>query len=159
MKIEDIPPSDPFSKALNDSILLLSYRGRSRLELERRLLQKGYDEETVCSVIRYLQERQFIDDQKVARSIASFLIEHRRYGNERIRMELRKRGIERDAVDKVLDELKGDIDWRKQALIALRKRFKKGLSGLREKKRAYDYLLRKGFDIEVINYAINNFDT
>lgn len=158
MKIEDISTSDPFSKALNDSILLLSYRGRSRLELERKLLQKGYDKETVCSVIRYLQERQFIDDEKVARSIASFLIEHRRYGNERVRMELRRRGIERDVADKVLDELK-DVDWRKQALIALSKRFKKGLSGPKEKKRAYDYLLRRGFDIEVINYAINNFNT
>ncbi len=159
MKIENIRTTDPFAKALKDSILLLSYRGRSRMELEKRLLQRGYDEGTVRSVIRYLQERQFIDDQRVARGIASFLIEHRRYGNERIRMELKKRGIEKDLVDKVLDELKGDVDWRKQALLALRKRFKKRLSGLKEKKRAYDYLLRRGFDIEVINYAINNFNT
>lgn len=150
--------NDSFSSALSYAIILLSYRARSSAELERRLLKRGYDRETAFSVIMHLREKQLIDDEKMARDVAFYLLEHKRYGVERIRMELNKRGIDRNLVDKVTGELMDDIDWKKHAISALRKRFKEGIHGLKERKKAFEYLLRRGFDIDVINYAIKNFD-
>ena len=74
----------------------------SRKELEKKLTDKGYDEEDAAYCAAWLAERGLIDDAGYAAAVARHY-SAKGYGPGRIRSELSRRGIGRDMWDEVLD--------------------------------------------------------
>ena len=88
----------------------LEYISRRRMsckELERKMLDKGYEEETVAYCVNWLLENRFLNDE----SYAGAVVRHyagKGYGPGRIRAELSRRGIERELWDTAMDEFPED---------------------------------------------------
>ena len=70
----------------------LSRRAMSRKELEKKLTDKGYDEEDAACCAAWLSERGLIDDASYAAAVARHY-SAKGYGPGRIRSELSRRGI------------------------------------------------------------------
>ena len=88
----------------------LEYISRRRMscrELEKKMLDKGYDEDTAAYCVSWLLENRFLDDE----SYAGAIVRHysaKGYGPGRIRMELSRRGIDRELWETAFEELPED---------------------------------------------------
>ena len=88
----------------------LEYISRRRMsckEIERKMLDKGYDEDTAAYCVQWLLENRFLNDE----SYAGAIVRHyaaKGYGPGRIRMELNRRGIDRELWDSAFEELPED---------------------------------------------------
>lgn len=89
---------DPYQMAIR----LLSYRWRSETELRDRLTQKGIDPTEIELTIGRLSEEGWIDDERFAREYVRSRA--RRHGRRRIGMDLRRLGVDDEAVSRALSE-------------------------------------------------------
>ena len=93
--------------ALAYALLLLRYRSRSRRELERRLLSKGYSRDEVEEVLERLDDMGYIDDVEMARDYVRAGVE-RGWSRIRIIRGLRERGVEEGAISEAMEEYDED---------------------------------------------------
>jgi len=88
----------------------LEYISRRRMscrELEKKMLDKGHDEETAAYCVDWLLQNGFLNDE----SYAGAVVRHyaaKGYGPGRIRAELSRRGIDRELWDTAFEEMPGD---------------------------------------------------
>ena len=75
---------------------------KSRSQLKRILLNKGYPEDEVDNAIAKLEERKIIDDEKYAFSVLDYLSNKKKYGINRVRQYLIKKGVSKDIIEGVI---------------------------------------------------------
>lgn len=81
---------------------LLARRTHFSTELEVKLRQRGFDEQTVEQVIGGLERDALIDDYQAGVEFVETRLRRKPLGPLRVRAELARRGLERDLVDRVL---------------------------------------------------------
>jgi len=153
MKIE--PTS--LAQAKNFAYKLLSYREHSTKELEDKLIRKGFEKEVSSKVINALKSLKLLDDWRFAKAFAENRIKYKPSGLALIRSELRSKGVDREAIDSIISDIKKNYNEYEVAYnIASNKakRFNK-ISSIKAKQRLYDYLLRRRFDKDVIYDVLN----
>jgi regulatory protein len=142
------PEPTPVQRALG----LLTRREHSRLELARKLQQRGLEREEATSVIDRLADAGWQDDTRFAES----LVRNRAssgYGPAYIRAELGTHGLGSEAIAEAMDGFEGD--WTENARELVRRRHPQALQGDRDAQRkAADFLLRRGFGMEQVRAAI-----
>lgn len=149
--MEDISPY--FDKILK----FLSFRARSEYEINFYMLRKGWDEEVRSKILTKLKDLHFIDDEVFARQ----WIEHRTHGRPKgrslVKMELVKKGIDKEIIDRLLSEERGSV---KEAVLAEkfgRKKMEKfkNLPFIDAKKKLYSALMMAGFNGEIVKEVID----
>ena len=95
------------SIAREKALEYISRRRMSCKELEKKLLDKGYDEETAEYCVSWLLEQGFLNDENYAGAVVRHYAA-KGYGPGRIRAELSRRGIERELWDGALEEMPED---------------------------------------------------
>lgn len=131
---------------------LLARREHSRLELERKLRQRGMDSADLVPVLDELAAAGLQSDARFAEHYARSRAE-RGYGPLRIRAELQERGIGSAGIAAALATLEGD--WTGQARLAREKRFGPNRpADLKERARQTRFLLQRGFSQEQIRQAL-----
>jgi regulatory protein len=130
----------PVQRALG----LLTRREHSRRELERKLTSRGVAAEEARAAVERLAGEGWQDDRR----FAELLVRSRAgngYGPLRIRAELATHGLDREAIAAAMDTFDGD--WTETARDLVRRRFGPGgLSDLEGRRKAADFLIRRGFD-------------
>ena len=96
-----------YPEALNRAVGLLAVRARSRQEIQRRLLERGYLPDTVELVLFKLEKEDLQDDASFAQAWAENRAA-RGMGKARLRQELRMKGVESDVADSALESLDDD---------------------------------------------------
>ena len=105
------PRGSAHDRALN----LLSFRDRSRRELERRLLQAGYEGDEVADALAALERSGLVDDVRFARSVVEQEAGRRLSGRRAVASALAARGVDRDAARAALDGLADPAEERRRA--------------------------------------------
>lgn len=150
--------TDSRNDAKRYAFRLLGYRGRSENELRERLLRKGFSEDAVSRTLAYLTEARFINDGALALDLKRQAVEQKKLGYRAARSFMERRGLRRDLVESTLgyDE---DVELG-NARTLLDKKLKSigNYVTAKERKRLYDYLLRKGFSSSVINKALRDVE-
>jgi regulatory protein len=147
--------SEAFQKARDYALLLLKFRLRSERELFCRLKQKRFDPRVIKEAISFLKDKGFLDDAEFARSWISSRAK-KPLGPRRLRQELRLKGVDKEIVDTELSRLNQDYPQQEIVARIARTRFEKlrGLEPDKAKRRIYEYFLRRGFSIDVIQDAL-----
>ncbi|MEJ7747203.1 MAG: recombination regulator RecX [Luteimonas sp.] len=138
----------PIQRALG----LLTRREHSRKELARKLAARGVEPGDAQAAIEKLAGNGWQDDGRFAASLLRARAGHG-YGPIRIRAELTLHGLDREAVEAVLDTFDGD--WAQNARDVVRRRFGEQVfsdRGLQRK--AADFLFRRGFASEHVRAAM-----
>jgi regulatory protein len=120
-------------------------RWRSREELRRRLTRLGYPAEEVEAALTDLEAVGLVDDTRFAREMVKDQAARRMAGDRAIRSVLFQRGVDRDQIDRAVEEA-GDEADRAAALaerLASRLRDRDALTAQR---RIMGQLLRRGYD-------------
>ena len=140
---------DLVKEAVSYALRLISFRLRTRGELESRLKRRGYPEEVVEEVLERLEESSLLNEEEFAREFARSKLGSLWHPNL-IRKELLFRGIPKEVVEKILQEIDVDelLERAKEKAQSLSKRY--GKSDARAKRRIFSYFMRRGFPPEII---------
>jgi regulatory protein len=142
-------------KAMDASFNLLSYRARSRREIETRLKRKGVSETVVSETTRRLAELGLLDDLKFAEAFARDRLEFARKGKRVIYAELRRKGVPKPVVEQVLART-ADEDSAASAVLEKVARRYAGLEPRERYRKLHGLLLRRGFSFETIEHVLRD---
>lgn len=109
--------SYPF--AMEKAVALLAMRSRTQQEIADALRKNAYPERTIARVMARLDEAGYINDTDFAEQWAASRAT-KGMGARRIRMELRQKGVDSEAIDEALSAIDHD-DMLSGALKAARK--------------------------------------
>jgi regulatory protein len=131
---------------------LLAVRARSRRELERRLLQAGFEAEEVNDVLERLERVGLIDDEAFARQVAEHAFGVKRAGKRAVTGTLMAAGVPPDVIEATLADA-GDEDERADALARSRASRLGSVEPVKAFSRLTSLLVRRGYSPEVARQA------
>ena len=144
-------PKDP--KSCHERALgLLSVRARSRRELERRLLQAGFEADEVADVLERLERVGLVDDEAFARQVAEHAFGVKRSGRRAVVGILMAAGVARDIIEATVSDA-GDEDERADALARSRASRLGSIDPAKAFSRLTSLLVRRGYGPEVARQA------
>lgn len=133
------------------AIKMITYRKRTKKEVENKLQEKGIDEESIENVIRKLEQDGYIDDYMYATKLIKKMKEQNK-SKKQIEVEFTIKGLTDDKIRALLDEYNFDEVALKKLF---EKRFKdKDLTDEKSRIKAYNFFRNKGFDYETISKYI-----
>ena len=143
----------PKNKALLYALKLLSMRMHSEKELVNKLYAKKFSTAEIKDLVAKLKEKKLIDDSAFVRTYSDQL-RYKAIGDVRIKFQLKRKGIKDKTIEEHFDK-EAPIDQKKRALDLAQLKLRPGREkNPKEKKRIYDFLVRKGFDYEVCRDVI-----
>ena len=132
----------------------LARREYAHVELQRRLLGKGYSNATIDATLERLRELDLQSDERFTESYIRARAT-RGYGPLRIRAELGERGVSRELIAAMLDL--NDQQWQQRATDALLKRYPDAPPDHRERTRRERFLRYRGFVQQHVTAAMNQY--
>ena len=146
----------PLQKARNYAFLLLKFRLRSEKEILQRLKKKKFDEGIIQETLSFLKEKGFVDDCYFTKVWIESRIK-RPLGLRRIRAELQLKGIAGEIIDSQLEEVKKEYSEEDLVfeLAKVRIHKLKSIDPQKAKRRTLEYLLRRGFSLDIVLDALN----
>jgi regulatory protein len=143
------------ARAGNVAIHQLARRGMSRWELEQVLAKREVDEATAIAELDRLESIGLVDDAALAVSLVYAMHTRKGAGRSAIEHELRRRHLDDDVIADAMAEIDGDDELeRATELAVLRARQMRSLEYEVAARRLGGYLVRKGYDGEVIRSAV-----
>lgn len=144
--------SYPF--AMEKAIALLAMRPRTQQEIADALRKNAYPERTIARVMARLDEAGYINDADFAEQWAASRT-HKGMGVRRIRMELRRKGVDGDAIDDALSAIDED-DLFSGALKAARKAASgKDVADPKDRQKILAALARRGYGYSEARQALD----
>ena len=139
------------SKEIKDrAFRILEMRDHSAYELKSKLIQKGEAPDETEECVAWLEEMGVIDDGRYAAAVVRRYVA-KGYGAGRVRMELSRRGIDRELWDDAFEEMPEE----KEALDKMVQAKLQTLPDRKELKKFTDKLLRRGFSWDEIKEALD----
>lgn len=139
----------------------IAFRMRSEFEVFRRLKREGLDEADIATVIDRLKRMDLVDDQAFAGAYARDQILGRKRGPVRVRRGLISLGVDRELAESAVAGVTADHDIYSQALDLGRKRWNtlgRIADVRRRRKRVYDYLARRGYELDEIRAVLDQLE-
>ena len=132
---------------------ILLYRMRSEKELYDKLIEKGYPEEECADALEYVKHFGYVNDAEYARQYVYSRCGTR--GRLLLKKELRDKGIDDELIEAALEELPESHE----VLLSLLEKKYGEPHELDEKefRRAYSFLLRKGFNTSAVIAALKEY--
>lgn len=141
---------------------LFSIRQRSEKEIRDYLRNLSFkrgvkdrdeiSELVIERLIEKLKQKGMIDDAQFARDWVNARRKSKHKGKIALKAELFHKGVDREIIEAVISHQSSDISEEQIAEQALERKVKtwKDLEPLEFKKKAYDFLLRRGFEYSVV---------
>ncbi len=149
---EEILPLRAKKRAMN----LLQKREYTTAALREKLRDGEYPETCIEEALAYVESYGYVDDMRYTRDFITYNLD--RKSRTRIEQDLMRKGIRKDTVRAVFEELEeqGTVQDEATMIRSLlnKKKYDAGTADGREKQRMYAFLYRKGFHSEAINKAL-----
>ncbi len=131
---------------------LLSRRDHSKKELKDKALQKGFLSTQIEGILNELSEKGYINNLEFAASFTRDKFRFNKWGVNKIRAELRKKGIQEKEISSALSQIDTSIQSEciQELIVKHKARFLRVIPEKRRKK-VFDFLLRKGYDSSIIS--------
>lgn len=154
-------PGDCYLAALR----LLTGQDYTCAALRRKLQMKRFSAEEAQQAVERLTSEGYLQDQRYAERFVAAARQNGRYVGYRLRQELRRRGVDAELVDQVLQAVPDDGDDLMRARKLIERRyigFNPQEADERQRRRIAGFLQRRGFPSGVVmtllNRASNSFE-
>ena len=149
-------------KVRTRAITYLSRREYSRVELRKKVLfslrnfecENDLGSSITDEVLDDLAQHNWQSDVRVAASVAK--VKGERYGNARVKHELKQQGLDSELITEALEQLSSTE--LKRAHDVWLKKFGQPPADLKEKAKQIRFMASRGFGFDVINKVIKNAD-
>lgn len=146
-KIRQLQEADEKEVAYQKALNYLSYRSRSEREVSDNLRKHKFPNDLIQDVIDRLRRNQLVDDHDFARIWVENRSDFRPRGRRALSVELHRKGIQKDIIDEVLQDLDED-ELAFQAAIKQSRKYQ-GLDWEGFRKKMVAFLARRGFSYGV----------
>jgi regulatory protein len=144
------PTLTPQQRALG----LLVRREHSRKELARKLTARGIEVDEARAAVERMTAEGWQDDARFAEQLVRSRANNG-HGPLRVRAELGTHGLDREAIAAAFEAYDGD--WTDNARDLVRRRFPTGVDDPVARRKAAEFLIRRGFTADQIR-AATRFD-
>ena len=127
---------------------LLSMRPHSEKELEKKLREKGFPAVVIKEALEKLYDLKYLDDASFAVQWARNLAINKLWGDKKIFVNLREKGVEAELISAAVEEARREISEEEAIAFLIKKkasRKKLDILDLKEKKRIFQSLMGRGF--------------
>ncbi|MDR3090858.1 MAG: regulatory protein RecX [Clostridiales bacterium] len=147
-------------KANAAAMRYLSYRDRSEGETRLYLSEKGFGEDVINKLIRFLRKYKYLDDAAFASRYAADSFNLKGFGNRKIAFELARKGVRRELIAPAIEEALESVDLQEVITKILRRRGfgAEDKEDRDERYKAVSYLTGRGFLREDIRSALEEYD-
>ncbi len=154
--IQRVKLEDLFQTAKQRALHFLSYRPRSEREIRDKLKNEKFEENIIVRVVENLKQNRLINDLEFGKMFARDSMMRKPLGKMVMKQKLFQKGIQRDAIEKILQEIYDEQDEHGIALALAEKRLPrlKNLDEIKQKQRISSYLAGRGFNWETIHNVI-----
>jgi regulatory protein len=136
------------------SMHALTRRGMSRWELEKALLSREIDEQTVAAELDRLEAVGLLDDAALAETLVRTQHERKGLGRGALTAELRRRHIDQEHIDAALEQVDDDDEQSRATELAMKRASQLSSYDLETAKRRLSaFLMRKGYSSSVVRAA------
>ena len=164
---QDIHCGDPFGEEEQDALLLavklipatekayqyLGYGDLSRKKLYEKLTRFGIEPQVADATCDKMEQKGFINDEALAYKLAEKFAQTKHWGPRRILPEIIQKGIAADLARDAVDGL--ETDFLASAQYHLQTKYRRcDLADRKERDRAFQGLVRLGFDFETARAAL-----
>jgi regulatory protein len=155
--VDGVLLADERVRAKAGALRFLSHRPMTTDEVRRKLLDREFSERTAERVIADLSRVGLLDDRAFASSFVRTRLIQRPCSKRMLIMELKHKGIGEAAAAEAVDEAYGPESEEAVAgeLFRAKMASLKGEDARKARKKAVDFLFRRGFDWELIRSAMD----
>ncbi|MCW8092861.1 regulatory protein RecX [Alteromonas sp. ASW11-130] len=141
-------------KLIESTTRLLARREHSVTELVQKLASKGFELDSIYSVVEEFKQADIQSDRRFAESRVRHAA-NKGIGPNRVKTELSQHKIDETLVFEAFKE--AEIDWFELAKTVHAKKYKGDISdSFKEQQKQRQFLQYRGFTFEQIQYAIEN---
>jgi regulatory protein len=139
----------------------LSYKPRSKKEIEKKLTVLKLSENSIKEVINWLESIRYLNDDHYSKIFIENKTVRKPIGRRLLIQKLLQSGIEKEIIEKnILELYSGEKEL--TAAISVLKKYSKKVKAKNEnekKRKCFQYLLSRGFEYGVVTEAIKEFET
>ena len=146
--------------AFNSAMFSLDMRDHSEREIRQKLSRK-YDEKSVDTAVEKLIDLGLVNDRRYAELLTRELFERKRYGKNRVRSELYRKGIASEIVNEVLEEYENENEPDNVQTIVdiIEKKYYNKLIDEKSRQKVVAALVRLGYSFSDIRQAMREFSS
>ncbi|HSR04329.1 MAG TPA: recombination regulator RecX [Proteiniclasticum sp.] len=152
----ELAKEDEYMKAKDAALRYIERSLKTIHEIEKKLREKEYSEETISRVIAFMDEYKLVDDDKYAEIF--FKEKLRTRGVKKARFELSSKGIPKETMEKALETLSSSSVEEDSCLKLAEKKYaqlvKRETDPYKLKNKLYTFLMGKGYSYELINSTL-----
>ena len=156
--VEYIQNSLIYIKAQDTALHYIGYKMRTVKEIRMKLAEKEFSEDVMERVIEFLEKYGYADDREYCRKYIREKLRMKPKSGYALKIELKQRGISSRVIDEVMAET--EVDEEGDAFRWLERK-SRGIwppQDDKQKKKLYDFLLRKGYSYDIIGEAFRQMD-
>lgn len=144
--------------AFNSAMFSLDMRDHSEKEIRQKLIRK-YDAQSVDSAVEKLIGLGLINDRRYAELLTRELFERKKFGKNRVKSELYRRGIAAEIINEVIEayEEDNDSDNVEKIVDIIRKKYYNKLIDEKSRQKVVAALVRLGYSFSDIRQAMREF--
>ncbi len=133
------------------------YQERCHYEVEQKMREFLLIPEAKDDIFLYLMKENYLNEERFTRSYirGKFYIKH--WGRNKIKMNLKQKGITERLISKCMDEI--DVDDYEKAFMKIYHDYfskQKGMKDYQKKSKTIKYLISKGYEYDVVLDVVNN---
>ncbi|MFC0344175.1 regulatory protein RecX [Epilithonimonas hispanica] len=133
------------------------YQDRCHYEVERKMREFLLIPEAKDEIFLYLMNENYLNEERFTRSYirGKFYIKH--WGRNKIKMNLKQKGITEKLISKCMDEI--DVDDYEKAFMKIYHDYfskQKGMKDYQKKSKTIKHLISKGYEYDVVLDVVNN---
>jgi regulatory protein len=153
-RIEMIIIEDEYHKAFMEALRFVGRRPRSSMEIEIKLKEKGYGEETVTRTIQKLIEQKIIDDEQFANMWTEHRLFSQKKGRRWVQQELQQKGIPKELIQEALANVDEEAEFEAAYDTAKKKWLTTKGEPFERKHKLAAFMLRRGYSSTMVNTVL-----
>lgn len=137
-----------------------AYQDRCPWEIRRKLYEKGIKDEPAEQLIAELIAEEFVNEERYARAFARGKFRLKKWGRNRIRMELKMREIPEVLIRKGLNEIDPE-EYYDTLLTQTEKKWESTheSDSFKKKYKVTQYLMAKGYEMDLVKEAVESLQS
>ena len=151
---ENTSRDDSVKEVMAAASNILVFADNTEKNLRDKLTRKGFNEEAIDAAVNKMKEAGLINDARLMQSVSEYLADKKLYGKARIKLELQKKGFDKQLIGENFNDCVSDVDFKENCLKLVHK--KKLADKIKDSKTARAVtaaLARYGYGYAEIKYA------
>ena len=155
-KLKKIAYEENLINCKETALKIIERSYKTKKEMIKRLLEKGYALEEINETLKFLEEYNFINDESYAKAFINDRTKTQ--GKQKIKYALKNKGVSDEKIEEELSKLDMEKEKENANILALKKYsilIKRESDKYKLKEKIIRFLISRGYDYEVAKDAVN----